>query len=104
MEKKYFKKIPLILSCSYVGLMGFAAFIDPQSRQHLGPRERLAQWSDMFRGALIPLASFSALTSISGFLQYYETRNINWAIGATLVAAVLPYTSLVIKPVYSRLL
>lgn len=84
--------------------MGAVAFIDPYSRQHLGPRERLSQWSDMFRAALIPMSSLCILTSLSGALQYYETHNTNWAIGAGLTAAILPYTMLIIKPVYSRIL
>lgn len=71
MENRYFKKLPLVLSSSYTGLMAYAAFIDPQSRQHLGPRERLAQWSDMFRAALVPLGSLCVITAISGALQYY---------------------------------
>lgn len=104
MENKYLKKIPLLLASSYAGVMGFAAFIDPQSRQHLGPRERLSQWADMFRGALHPMIAFCGLTSITGFLQYYETKNINWAIGAGFIASILPFTSFIIKPVYTRLL
>ena len=71
MDNKYFKKLPLVLASSYTGLMAYGAFIDPYSRQHLGPRERLAQWSDMFRAALVPLGSMCVVTALGGALQYY---------------------------------
>lgn len=104
MENKYFRKLPLILSTTYVGLMAYPAFIEPYSRQRLDPRERLSQWTDAFKSCLVPMASLCVLTALSGALQYSETRNINWAIGTGLITAILPYTALVIKPVYDKIL
>ena len=104
MDTRDFKKLPLVMSCVYSGIMTYCAFLDPQSRRRLNPSERLLQWGDMFRASLIPMGALSALTSLTGLLQYYSSKNINWAIGSGIFAAILPYTMLILKPIFVNLL
>ena len=104
MDNEYVKKLPLILSTLYVGTMSFGAFLDPLSRTRLNARQKLTQWSDMFRASLVPMTSLCVLSSLAGFLRYYQTMNASWAVGSGIMAAILPYTMVIVRPVFSRLL
>lgn len=50
------------------------------------------------------MLSLSSGISLMGFFEYSERRNANWAIGAGIFAVIVPYTLLILRPLYIRLL
>jgi hypothetical protein len=104
MKNSYLRKLPLTLTCIYTGIMGFSAFIDSKGRKRLGPRERLSQWASMYKATLIPMSLLNIGISISGILEYYDTKNSNWAMGAGLMTGIISYTLFIIRPVIIKVL
>ena len=50
------------------------------------------------------MSLLNAGISILGALEYYETKNPSWALGAGVMAGIMSYTLMIVRPIFNKIL
>lgn len=93
-------------ACSglFAGAAIYVSAVEHPARLSCGPELALREFAPSYRRGTILQASLALIGSTTGLVSAWQTGDSQLLVGSTLLAAVVPFTLLVILPTNKRLL
>src|SRR5215472_17379610 len=100
--------MPRTFSLAFAGAFAGAAlyvnWVEQPARLALDEQALLSEWGPSDRRGVALLAAFALASALAGFLAYFETQDLRWAIGALIVISSWLYIYFVMAPLNNQIL
>ena len=100
--------IPDILATLACGVFAGAAvyinLVEQPARMALDDSALLSEWRPSDHRGVALLAGLALAAAVLGFVMYFDTHDVTWAIGAVFVMLSWPYTFFAVVPMNNRIL
>ena len=94
----------LIFAAAFVGAAFYVNWVEQPARLALDEEALLKEWAPSDSRGMGLLAALAVVAAISGFVSYFESQDVRWAIGALIIIASWPYTYFVMEPLNNQIL
>jgi hypothetical protein len=88
----------------FAGAAIYINLVEHPARMSLGAAAALAQWAPSYRRATVMQASLAVVGALAAVAAWMMGAGVWWLAGGVLLAAVVPFTLIVIFPTNKRLL
>jgi hypothetical protein len=88
----------------FAGAAIYINLVEHPARMSLGAAAALAQWAPSYRRATVMQASLALVGALAAVASWIMGAGAWWLVGGLLLAAVVPFTLIVIFPTNKRLL
>jgi Domain of unknown function (DUF1772) len=96
--------IALVVTGLFAGAAVYVSLVEHPARESLGPAVAIAEFRPSYRRAAIMQGSLAAIGGLAGVVRWVAAGGAGWLTGGLLLAAIIPYTLIVIMPTNKRLL
>ena len=94
----------LVFAAAFVGAAFYVNWVEQPARLALDEEALLKEWAPSDSRGMGLLAALAVVAAISGFVSYFESQDVRWAIGALIIIASWPYTYFVMEPLNNQIL
>jgi hypothetical protein len=94
--------VALVATALFAGAAVYVTVVEHPARERCGAR--IAEFAPSYRRAAIMQGGLALVGGAAGIVRWATLGNVSWLIGGLLLAALIPYTLIAIKPTNKRLL
>ena len=94
----------LAFAGAFAGAALYVNWVEQPARLALDEQALLSEWGPSDRRGVALLAAFALASALAGFLAYFETEDLRWAIGALIVISSWLYIYFVMAPLNNQIL
>jgi hypothetical protein len=94
----------LVFAAAFAGAAFYVTWVEQPARLALDEEALLKEWAPSDSRGMGLLAALAVVAAISGFVSYFESQDVRWAIGALIIIASWPYTYFVMEPLNNQIL
>ncbi len=99
-----FEFVAVISATLFAGAALYISVAEHPARMLQSTGEAARQWGPSYKRATWLQAPLAVVSAISGVTAWFSGGNGLWLVGAVLIAAVVPFTFVIIMPTNNRLL
>ena len=88
----------------FAGAAIYVSFVEHPARVSLGARAAVQEFGPSYRRAAIMQGGLALVGGVAGIVRWATLGGPGWLAGGLLLAAMIPYTVIVIRPTNDRLL
>ena len=96
--------IALVATALFAGAAVYVSLVEHPARESCGPALALAEFGPSYRRAAIMQGGLALVGGVSGIVRWATLGGPGWLAGGLLLAAMIPYTVIVVRPTNDRLL
>ena len=96
--------IALVATALFAGAAVYVSLVEHPARESCGPALALAEFGPSYRRAAIMQGGLALVGGVAGIVRWATLGGPGWLAGGLLLAAMIPYTMIVIRPTNDRLL
>jgi hypothetical protein len=96
--------LALTIAAAFTGAAFYVGFVEQTARLGLDDRALLAEWKPSYKRGFAMQATLAATGFLLGALQWWQSGDAWWLVGALLLLANWPFTLIVIMPTNKALL
>jgi len=96
--------IALVATALFAGAAVYVSLVEHPARESCGPALALAEFGPSYRRAAIMQGGLALVGGVAGIVRWATLGGPGWLAGGLLLAAMIPYTVIVIRPTNDRLL
>ena len=96
--------IALVATALFAGAAVYVSLVEHPAREGCGPALALAEFGPSYRRAAIMQGGLALVGGVAGIVRWATLGGSGWLAGGLLLAAMIPYTLIVIRPTNNRLL
>ena len=96
--------LALAFAAAFSGASLYVNWVEQPARLLLDEEALLREWGPSDSRGVALLAALALAAAISGFVTYFESQDVRWAIGALVMIASWPYTYFVMEPLNNQIL
>src|SRR4029453_11967011 len=96
--------IQLVATALFTGAAIYVSMVEHPARQRCGTRLAIAEFGPSYRRGAIMQGGLALVGGVSGIVRLATGGGAAWLAGGVLLAALIPFTLIVIKPTNTRLL
>jgi hypothetical protein len=90
--------LALALAAAFTGASFYVNWVEQPARLKLDDAALLSEWGPSDSRGVALLVGLALLAAIAGFIAYFDTQDVRWAIGAVLMILSWPYAFFVMSP------
>jgi hypothetical protein len=94
----------LVFAAAFAGAAFYVNWVEQPARLALDEEALLKEWGPSDSRGVALLAALAVIAAISGFVSYFESQDVRWAVGALIIIASWPYTYFVMEPLNNQIL
>ncbi len=94
----------LAFAAAFSGAALYVNWVEQPARMALDEDALLSEWGPSDRRGVALLAALALISALAGFLAYFESQDVRWAIGALVIVSSWPYTFFVMAPLNNQIL
>ena len=88
----------LAFAAAFTGASFYVNWVEQPARLKLDDAALLSEWGPSDSRGVALLVGLALLAAIAGFIAYFDTQDVRWAIGAVLMILSWPYAFFVMSP------
>jgi hypothetical protein len=96
--------IALVATALFAGAAVYVSLVEHPARERCGPAIAIAEFGPSYRRGSIMQGGLALIGGIAGVVRWATLGGSGWLTGGLLLAALIPYTLIAIKPTTQRLL
>ena len=96
--------IALVATALFAGAAVYVSLVEHPARESCGPALALAEFGPSYRRAAMMQGGLALVGGVAGIVRWATLGGSGWLAGGLLLAAMIPYTVIVIRPTNTRLL
>ncbi len=96
--------IALVATALFAGAAVYVSLVEHPARESCGPAIAIAEFGPSYRRAAIMQDGLALVGGVAGVVRWTTLGGTGWLAGGLLLAALIPYTLIVIRPTNNRLL
>jgi hypothetical protein len=96
--------LALVLAAAFSGASLYVNWVEQPARLALDEEALLSEWGPSDRRAVALLAGFALAAALAGFIAYFDSQDVRWALGALVIIMSWPYTFFVMAPLNNQIL
>jgi Domain of unknown function (DUF1772) len=96
--------IALVATAIFAGAAVYVSLVEHPARESCGPALALAEFGPSYRRAAIMQGGLALVGGVAGIVRWATLGGPGWLAGGLLLAVMIPYTVIVIRPTSTRLL
>ena len=96
--------LALAFAGAFAGAALYVNWVEQPARLALDEQALLSEWGPSDRRGVALLLAFALASALAGFLAYFETQDLRWAVGALIVISSWLYTYFVMEPLNNQIL
>ena len=96
--------LALALTAAFTGAALYINLVEQPARMALDDNALLSEWRPSDHRGVALLAGLALAAALLGFVMYFDTHDVVWAIGAVFVMLSWPYTFFAVVPMNNRIL
>jgi len=96
--------LALAFAAAFAGAALYVTWVEQPARLALDEQALLSEWGPSDRRGVALLLAFALASALAGFLAYFETQDLRWAVGALIVISSWLYTYFVMEPLNNQIL
>ena len=96
--------IALVATALFAGAAVYVSLVEHPARESCGPALALAEFGPSYRRAAIMQGGLALVGGVAGIVRWATLGGPGWLAGGLLLAAMIPYTVIIIRPTNDRLL
>lgn len=96
--------LALALTAAFTGAALYINLVEQPARMALDDSALLSEWRPSDHRGVALLAGLALAAAVLGFVMYFDTHDVTWAIGAVFVMLSWPYTFFAVVPMNNRIL
>ena len=90
--------LALAFAAAFTGASFYVNWVEQPARLKLDDAALLSEWGPSDSRGVALLVSLALLAAIAGFIAYFDTQDVRWAIGAVLMILSWPYAFFLMSP------
>ena len=90
--------LALALAAAFTGASFYVNWVEQPARLKLDDAALLSEWGPSDSRGVALLVGLALLAAIAGFIAYFDTQDVRWAIGAVLMILSWPYAFFLMSP------
>jgi hypothetical protein len=90
--------LALAFAAAFTGASFYVNWVEQPARLKLDDAALLSEWGPSDSRGVALLVGLALLAAIAGFIAYFDTQDVRWAIGAVLMILSWPYAFFVMSP------
>jgi hypothetical protein len=90
--------LALALAAAFTGASFYVNWVEQPARLKLDDAALLSEWGPSDSRGVAFLVGLALLAAIAGFIAYFDTQDVRWAIGGVLMILSWPYAFFVMSP------
>ena len=94
----------LAFAAAFSGAAFYVNWVEQPARMALDEEALLSEWGPSDRRGVALLAGLALISALTGFLAYFESQDLRWALGALVIVSSWPYTFFVMAPLNNQIL
>ena len=96
--------LALAFAAAFSGAAFYVNWVEQPARLALDEEALLREWRPSDSRGVALLAALALIAAIAGFIAYFESQDLRWAIGALVMISMWPYTYFVMEPLNNQIL
>jgi|SRR5580704_11677442 hypothetical protein len=96
--------LALVLAAAFSGASLYVNWVEQPARLALDEEALLSEWGPSDRRAVALLAGFALAAALAGFIAYFDSQDVRWALGALVIIMSWPYTFFIMAPLNNQIL
>ena len=96
--------LALAFAAAFAGAALYVTWVEQPARLALDEQALLSEWGPSDRRGVALLLAFALASALAGFIAYFETLDLRWAVGALIVISSWLYTYFVMEPLNNQIL
>ncbi len=96
--------LALAFAAAFSGAAFYVNWVEQPARLALDEEALLREWRPSDSRGVALLAALALIAAIAGFIAYFESEDLRWAIGALVMISMWPYTYFVMEPLNNQIL
>lgn len=96
--------LALALTAAFTGAALYINLVEQPARMALDDNALLSEWRPSDHRGVALLAGLALAAAVLGFVMYFDTHDVTWAIGAVFIMLSWPYTFFAVVPMNNRIL
>src|SRR3974390_3197562 len=94
----------LAFAAAFTGAALYVNWVEQPARMALDEEALLSEWGPSDSRGVALLSAFALAAAIAGFIAYFESQDVRWAIGALVIISSWLYTFFVMAPLNNQIL
>ncbi len=90
--------LALALAAAFTGASFYVNWVEQPARLKLDDAALLSEWGPSDSRGVFLLAALALLAAIAGFIAYFDTQDLSWAVGAVIIIGSWLYAFFVMSP------
>jgi hypothetical protein len=90
--------LALALAAAFTGASFYVNWVEQPARLRLDDAALLSEWGPSDSRGVALLVALALLAAIAGFIAYFDTQDVRWALGAVVMILSWPYAFFVMSP------
>jgi Domain of unknown function (DUF1772) len=90
--------LALAFAAAFTGASFYVNWVEQPARLKLDDAALLSEWGPSDSRGVALLVGLGLLAAIAGFIAYFDTQDVRWAIGGVLMILSWPYAFFVMSP------
>jgi hypothetical protein len=90
--------LALAFAAAFTGASFYVNWVEQPARLKLDDAALLSEWGPSDSRGVAFLVGLALLAAIAGFIAYFDTQDVRWAIGGVLMILSWPYAFFVMSP------
>ena len=94
----------LAFAAAFSGAAFYVNWVEQPARMALDEEALLSEWGPSDRRGVALLAGLALISALAGFLAYFQSQDLRWALGSLVIVSSWPYTFFVMAPLNNQIL
>jgi Domain of unknown function (DUF1772) len=90
--------LALAFAAAFTGASFYVNWVEQPARLKLDDAALLSEWGPSDSRGVALLVALALLAAIAGFIAYFDTQDVRWALGAVVMILSWPYAFFVMSP------
>jgi Domain of unknown function (DUF1772) len=90
--------LALAFAAAFTGASFYVNWVEQPARLKLDDAALLSEWGPSDSRGVALLGALALLAAIAGFIAYFDTQDVRWALGAVVMILSWPYAFFVMSP------
>jgi hypothetical protein len=96
--------LALAFAAAFSGAALYVNWVEQPARMALDEEALLSEWGPSDSRGVALLAALALAAAIAGFIAYFESQDVRWAVGALIIVSSWLYTFFVMAPLNNQIL